>query len=152
MMYELAKQYKDIEMKWIDVIEEFLKEIDEVIDKGENDVVHYEVYNRLSYDFKYYDVRVNVVDDVGIRVLFVYTDRYDSIADHNFEITIRKEWMTDMSYYEVYKDMVERSKPLFEQDKEADKLRLERLAEASGYLLIPKAKVEWYNKDKGALV
>ena len=151
-MYELAKQYKEIEAKLFDFIEEFLKELDEVIDKGENDVVHYEVYNHLSYDFKYYDVSVNVVDDVGIRVHFDYTDRYDSIADHNFEITIRKEWLSDMSYYEVYRDMVERSKPLFEQDKQTDKLRLERLAEASGYLLIPKAKVEWYNKDKGALV
>lgn len=152
MMYELAKQYKEIEAKLFDFIEEFLKELDEVIDKGEDDVVHYEVYNSLSYDFKYYDVSVNVVDDVGIRVHFAYNDRYDSVADHNFEITIRKEWLSDMSYYEVYRDMVERSKPLFEQDKQTDKLRLERLAEASGYFLVPKSEVEWYNKDKGALV
>lgn len=151
-MYELAKQYKEIEDNLFSRLEHFIIEIREVIENGDDDVIHQEVFNLPMYSFGNYDVKVVDVGEYGLKVSFTYSDRYDPYADHDFEITFRKEWSAYMSYYEVYNDMVERSKPLFEQDKQTDKLRLERLAEASGYFLVPKAEVEWYNKDKGALV
>lgn len=151
-MYELAKQYKEIENELFSNLEQFITEIGEVIENGLDDVIHHDIFNLPMYNFGSYDVKVNDVGEYGFKVHFTYSDRYDPYADHYFEITIRKEWVYNMNVEDVYNDMVERSKPLFEQDKQTDKLRLERLAEASGYLLIPKAKVEWYNKDKGALV
>lgn len=151
-MYELAKQYKEIENELFSNLEQFITEIGEVIENGLDDVIHHEIFNPPMYNFGNYDVKVVDVGEYGFKVYFAYSDRYDPYADHDFEVTIRKEWWTDMSYYEVYNDMVERSKSLFEQDKEVDTLRLKKLAEASGYLLIPKTEAEWYNKDKGALI
>jgi hypothetical protein len=151
LMYELAKQYKEVENDLLKKLEQFIEEINDVIEKGDDDVIHYEIFNTSMNRFGDYDLKITGVGDYGFKVYFSYSDRYEPCFDHDFEITFRKEWFPDMSYYEVYNDMIERSKPLFEQDKETDILRLKQLAEISGYSLVPMVEVEWFNKSKGCL-